>query len=1010
MSERKKCTGVIKRALIHKLIVLENARDAVNEELYRFTEKTIKETEEFLNSDTTHEQDGVNLLKILDAKCYVIKDLLTVFENLKSALDPLSLKMHLTHRVSLSPQHLLQFSHWRVNQNGMFYPNVLKFGPLLQNAIMASSITKAVQIIGANLSLQHMEFFFETEKEDITDKISPNEREIELFSKNNPKVSEMENAKYNVEEDILTTEDQTPRNLSDTFVPKGIYPILTQNGSSHIFEQQFGNYPEVQHQKQTSSQLIHFLKMNGKKKNVPEISLLGAGEKAGLMQEQKIKSETKDQKAITLLTTDKRHLFTEMKASGPIFRVKNSSAGIVTYSFMVASNSELWDVGDITTKVKKSLRDTVSDDSLTFANNNDLNPLENFSQTMCTSSSESVITEPVEQQSDAEELTDSTMEEEEFFMKIPEFQIKKFEEMPVLVSHVISPSDFYIQHDNANLQNLSETMAKTSCKSYAERSCIPDIGTYVIGWFPKHELWCRGQVTKICGVSSGSRHLCCSLEVEVRRIDYGDVACLSLSNVKELCREIAEVPVQALQVSLVNVSPVDGQSWSSEAIHWFKDKVVGRTQYARLYPDGGRVLVELFMEKGKIGAMRRSASMSLRLAQNGHAKHEHLKNMKTRRSHVQQQSRKQSLEWEKYLISCYSQNKKSGSGKADDKGWNPYGSKRMAHVTRQCCFPNNKHGITSNVKDLLNKKMAFKDNNQEVLRSVQREPKVCLRGLEDLESKMNWASFYAVISGVNRHSTGIGRIWLSVIFIFRILVLVVAAESVWGDEKSGFTCNTQQPGCNSVCYDQFFPISHIRIWALQLILVSTPALLVAMHVAHRRHIDKKILKISGRGTVKDLEQIKTQKFKITGALWWTYMISIIFRIIFEVAFLYIFYLIYPGFKMVRLVKCDSYPCPNTVDCFVSRPTEKTIFTVFMLTVSGVCVLLNIAEVVYLIGRACVRHFQKPEGEPKGAWITQKLSSYKQNEINQLISEHPFKPRFNVGRKGPIDKGERCSAF
>uniref|UniRef100_A0A3B1JRX9 Gap junction protein beta 1 n=1 Tax=Astyanax mexicanus TaxID=7994 RepID=A0A3B1JRX9_ASTMX len=113
---------------------------------------------------------------------------------------------------------------------------------------------------------------------------------------------------------------------------------------------------------------------------------------------------------------------------------------------------------------------------------------------------------------------------------------------------------------------------------------------------------------------------------------------------------------------------------------------------------------------------------------------------------------------------------------------------------------------------------------------------------------MNWASFYAVVSGVNRHSTGIGRIWLSVIFIFRILVLVVAAESVWGDEKSGFTCNTQQPGCNSVCYDQFFPISHIRLWALQLILVSTPALLVAMHVAHRRHVDKKILKMSGRGS------------------------------------------------------------------------------------------------------------------------------------------------------------------
>uniref|UniRef100_A0A3Q4B2R8 Gap junction protein n=1 Tax=Mola mola TaxID=94237 RepID=A0A3Q4B2R8_MOLML len=280
----------------------------------------------------------------------------------------------------------------------------------------------------------------------------------------------------------------------------------------------------------------------------------------------------------------------------------------------------------------------------------------------------------------------------------------------------------------------------------------------------------------------------------------------------------------------------------------------------------------------------------------------------------------------------------------------------------------------------------------------------------DLESKMNWGTFYALISGVNRHSTGIGRVWLSVIFIFRILVLVVAAESVWGDEKTGFTCNTQQPGCNSVCYDQFFPISHIRLWALQLILVSTPALLVTMHVAHRRHIHKKILKRSGRSGPKDLEHVKNQKFQITGALWWTYMISIIFRIIFEVAFLYIFYMIYPDFKMVRLVKCDSYPCPNTVDCFVSRPTEKTIFTVFMLAVSGVCVLLNLAEVVYLICRACKRCSSGSEEESKVAWTTQIMSSYRQNEINQLIADHRFKPKFTVTKRNPAEKGEKCSAF
>ncbi|KAI4885626.1 hypothetical protein NFI96_005523 [Prochilodus magdalenae] len=49
-------------------------------------------------------------------------------------------------------------------------------------------------------------------------------------------------------------------------------------------------------------------------------------------------------------------------------------------------------------------------------------------------------------------------------------------------------------------------------------------------------------------------------------------------------------------------------------------------------------------------------------------------------------------------------------------------------VKTVCCFANNKPWITSSAKGLLNKKKrAFKDNNQEQLRSTQRELKVHLR-------------------------------------------------------------------------------------------------------------------------------------------------------------------------------------------------------------------------------------------------------------------------------------------
>lgn len=44
-----------------------------------------------------------------------------------------------------------------------------------------------------------------------------------------------------------------------------------------------------------------------------------------------------------------------------------------------------------------------------------------------------------------------------------------------------------------------------------------------------------------------------NIEVEIRRVDYGDSICLSLWNIKELCGEVAKIPAQALQVSMANV-------------------------------------------------------------------------------------------------------------------------------------------------------------------------------------------------------------------------------------------------------------------------------------------------------------------------------------------------------------------------------------------------------------------------------------------------------------------------
>jgi len=55
-----------------------------------------------------------------------------------------------------------------------------------------------------------------------------------------------------------------------------------------------------------------------------------------------------------------------------------------------------------------------------------------------------------------------------------------------------------------------------------------------------------------------------------------------------------------------------------------------------------------------------------------------------------------------------------------------------------------------------------------------------------------------------------------------------------------------------------------------------------------------------------------------------------------------------GVTVPEFYKCQRWPCPNVVDCFISRPKEKTYFLWFMLLYSCLCVVLNVLEVLYLI--------------------------------------------------------------
>lgn len=216
----------------------------------------------------------------------------------------------------------------------------------------------------------------------------------------------------------------------------------------------------------------------------------------------------------------------------------------------------------------------------------------------------------------------------------------------------------------------------------------------------------------------------------------------------------------------------------------------------------------------------------------------------------------------------------------------------------------------------------------------------------------DWGFLSTLLDKVQSHSTVIGKIWMSVLFIFRILVLGAGAESVWGDEQSSLVCNTLQPGCENVCYDWKFPISHIRFWVMQIIFVSTPTLLYLGHAIHVIHQENKLReRIKQR---KNSQMLKVPKYtddqghvKIKGNLLCSYLTQLFFKIILELAFIVGQYYLY-GFIMSPEFACTKSPCPHTVECFMSRPTEKTIFIIFMLVVACVSLLLNVIEVFYLL--------------------------------------------------------------
>uniref|UniRef100_A0A3B4GK44 Gap junction protein n=1 Tax=Pundamilia nyererei TaxID=303518 RepID=A0A3B4GK44_9CICH len=181
-----------------------------------------------------------------------------------------------------------------------------------------------------------------------------------------------------------------------------------------------------------------------------------------------------------------------------------------------------------------------------------------------------------------------------------------------------------------------------------------------------------------------------------------------------------------------------------------------------------------------------------------------------------------------------------------------------------------------------------------------------------------------LLEEIHNHSTFVGKIWLTTLIVFRIVLTAVGGESIYYDEQSKFVCNSAQPGCENVCYDAFAPLSHVRFWVFQIILVATPSVMYLVNGFAQKKPKKHYL--AGRKQHRE------------DGLMRLYVVQLLLRSLLEVAFLCGQYALY-GFSVPATYVCKDQPCPHKVDCFVSRPTEKTIFLLIMYTVSLLCLIL-----------------------------------------------------------------------
>lgn len=268
---------------------------------------------------------------------------------------------------------------------------------------------------------------------------------------------------------VQLTQTVAPKHTPVRQTTKEKHPNLIQNFPSHLIDMGLDIHFEIQYQKQTSSQLMAFLKSNGKANFITLLTFIRrelGGSERGEAQTYLMKvpsgqintGSTAEPEAKVAPTSSPKmkQVSGPPDVKGPVFKVKCVNDGTLIYTCIIATHTELWDISDICTGVSHALSEAQS-----IMGSGPFFP----EQVVDLGNSPDPEMPPASHQGEEEEsdgeFTDSEVElgsGRGSSFAIPPFQIRKFEEMAVVVTHVVDPDHFYIQHQDSKVTELSSKM------------------------------------------------------------------------------------------------------------------------------------------------------------------------------------------------------------------------------------------------------------------------------------------------------------------------------------------------------------------------------------------------------------------------------------------------------------------------------------------------------------------------------------------------------------------------